>query len=71
MLVAAEKECRHEDRRRPSCLPRAPPLPAQAQRLPRPWLLVLEGAYTSWLQQRDTFLAVLDAFLDQDSKTKP
>lgn len=57
--------------RRQPCTPRALPPPAQAQRLPRPWLLVLEGAYTSWLQQRDTFLAVLDTFLDQDSKTKP
>ena len=35
----------------------------QAQRLPRPWLLVLDGAYASWLQQQDAFQAVLEAFL--------
>lgn len=36
----------------------------QAERLPDARLLLLDGAYTSWLQQADVFLPALRAFLD-------
>lgn len=48
-------------------LPPVPGLPicSQAARLPDAQLLVLDGAYTSWLQQADEFLPALRSFLGQ------
>ena len=34
-----------------------------AARLPRPWLVLLEGAHGAFLQHLPAFLQVLDAFL--------
>lgn len=39
------------------------PLCTQAQHLPDARLLLLDGAYTSWLQQSQVFLPALAAFL--------